>query len=509
VTAAVAAGAEAAPNRGFITVSVMMATVMQVIDTTIANVALPNMQGSFSATQDQMAWVLTSYIVAAAIATPPVGFLAGRFGRRRIFLIAVAGFTMTSMLCSAAGTIEQMVVFRLMQGTFGAALVPLSQAILLTTYPPEQRGKAMAMWAMGVMIGPILGPSLGGYLTEYYSWRWVFYINLPVGILAFLGILAFVPETERDVERPFDWYGFAYLSIAIGALQIMLDRGETQDWFSSTEILIEAVVAGLSLYMFFVHTWTAKRPFLEPAMFKDRNLSLGLVFIFIVGIVLLATLALLPPFLQSLLGYPVLLTGLVLAPTGVATMAATLVASRLMTRIDPRPLLAAGFLITAWSQWETSQFTAQVSTELIIYTGVLRGFGLGFLFSPLTTLTFATLAPQFHNYATSMFSLLRNLGSSIGVSVVMFMLAQSIQINHETLAAGITAFNPMFRVPAVASVYDLNSVAGLAALNAEITRQAALVGFLNDFRALTYLALLGIPLPFLLRRGPKQGRLRG
>lgn len=502
MTAAAATAADAAPNRGFITASVMLATVMQVIDTTIANVALPNMQGSFSATQDQMAWVLTSYIVAAAIATPPVGFLAGRFGRRRLFLIAVVGFTITSMMCSAATSIEQMVVFRLLQGTFGAALVPLSQSILLATYPPEQRGKAMAMWAMGVMIGPILGPSLGGYLTEYYSWRWVFYINLPVGILAFMGIVAFVPETERDVERPFDWYGFAYLSLAIGTLQIMLDRGETQDWFNSTEIIIEAVLAGLSFYMFLVHTLTAKRPFLEPAMFKDRNLSLGLVFIFIVGIVLLATLALLPPFLQSLLGFPVLLTGLVLAPTGVATMAGTLVASRLMNWFDARYLLSIGFLVTAWSQYETSLFTTDVSIELLIYTGVLRGFGLALLFSPLTTLTFATLAPQYHNYATSMFSLLRNLGSSIGVSVVVFMLAQSTQINHETLASGISAFNPIFQVPAVASVYDLNTTAGLAALNAEITRQAALVGYLNDFRALTYLALLAIPLPFFLRKAP-------
>jgi len=282
----------------------------------------------------------------------------------------------------------------------------------------------------------------------------------------------------------------------------MLDRGETQDWFSSTEILIEAVVAGLSFYMFIVHTLTAERPFLEPAMFKDRNLSIGLLFIFIVGVVLLATLALLPPFLQTLLGFPVLLTGLVLAPTGIATMAATLIAARLMSRYDARYLLSLGFLITGWSQWETSLFTADVSIELLIYTGVLRGLGLGFLFSPLTTLTFATLSPQYHNYATSMFSLLRNLGSSIGVSVVVFMLAQATQINHETMASGISVFNPIFRVPAVASVFDLNSATGLAALNAEITRQAALIGYLNDFRGLAWLTFVVFPLPFLLRRAP-------
>ena len=246
-------GAAAPVNRTLITVSVMLATIMQALDTTIANVALPHMQGSLSATQDQIAWVLTSYIVAAAIMTPPTGWLAARFGRKRLFLVAVTGFTLVSMLCGAATSLEQLVLFRLLQGAFGAALVPLSQAVLLDSYPRERHGRAMAMWGVGVMVGPILGPTLGGWLTEYYSWRWVFYINLPFGILALLGLLAFVPETERDRSRPFDFFGFALLSLAIGALQLMLDRGETKDWFASTEIIAEAVVAGLCLYLFLVH----------------------------------------------------------------------------------------------------------------------------------------------------------------------------------------------------------------------------------------------------------------
>jgi DHA2 family multidrug resistance protein len=493
------------PLRRLITFAVMLATVLQVIDTTIANVALPHMQGSFSATQDQMAWVLTSYIVAAAIMTPPIGYLADRFGRRRVFMVAVAGFTFTSMLCGVATSIEQMVGFRLMQGVFGAALVPLSQSTMLDTFPPEMRGKAMAMWAMGVMIGPILGPSLGGYLTEYYSWRWIFYINVPFGVLAFLGIAAFMPETDLDRERPFDWTGFAFLSLAIGALQMMLDRGESQDWFNSPEIIVEAALAGLSFYMFLVHTLTAARPFIDPAMFKDRNLTVGLCFIFVVGTVLLATLALMPPFMQTLLGYPVLLTGLVLAPSGVATLIAAQLASRLSSRIDSRILLGAGFLITAYSQWETAQFTTSVSVWLVTYVSILRGFGLGFLFMPLTAIAFATLAPQYRNYATALFSLMRNIGSSIGVSIVVFMLARSTQVNHATLVNWITPFNPVLQMPNVASVIDLSSPRSLAILNGAITRQAALIGYLNDFRVLTWLSLLVIPLLLLLRKPPRLG----
>ena len=293
--------AAAVPHRGMIVVSIMLATIMQALDTTIANVALPHMQGSLSATQEQISWVLTSYIVAAAIMTPPTGFLAARFGRKRLFLVAVACFTAASLLCGVAQTLPEMVAFRLLQGVFGAALVPLSQAVLLDTYPKEQHGSAMALWGLGVMVGPILGPTLGGYLTEVYNWRWVFLINLPFGIMAFLGILGFVPETTRDRERPFDFFGFAMLSLGIGALQLMLDRGETKGWFGSTEIVIEAAIAGLGLYLFIVQMTTAERPFLEPRLFKDRNLVVGLLFIFVVGIVLLATLALMPPFLQNLM----------------------------------------------------------------------------------------------------------------------------------------------------------------------------------------------------------------
>src|ERR1700692_2454998 len=271
-------------NRAAITVCVILATLMQALDTTIANVALPYMQGSVSATQDQIDWVLTSYIVAAAIMTPPTGFLASRFGLTRLFLVSIAGFPIASMLCGMAQSLVQIVLFRVLQGTFGAALVPLSQSVLLNIYPRERQGSAMAMWGVAVMAGPVLGPVLGGWLTEAYSWRYVFYINLPIGILAFLGMRVFLTDTARNPNEKLDWFGFGTLSLGIGALQVMLDRGEQLDWFGSGEIVIEAIIAASALYLFLAHTFTADEPFVRPALFRDRNFAAGMAFIFIVGV---------------------------------------------------------------------------------------------------------------------------------------------------------------------------------------------------------------------------------
>ena len=488
----------AARHRGLITASIMLATVMQALDTTIANVALPHMQGALSATLDQVGWVLTSYIIAAAIMTPPTGFLAARFGRKRVFVVAVSGFTLASMLCGAATSLEEMVAFRLLQGIFGAGLVPLSQAVLLDTYPRERHASAMALWGMGVMVGPVLGPTLGGYLTEVYNWRWVFYINLPFGLLALLGILSFVPETERDHARPMDWFGFALLSLAIGALQLMLDRGQTRDWFTSGEIVVESVLSALFLYMFVVHTLTARRPFLEPGLFRDRNFFIGLVFIFVVGIILLATLALLPPFLQNLMGYPVVTTGFVLAPRGVGTMIAMLLVGRLAGKVDPRIMILTGLSLTSISLWEMSQFTLQVDSWTIARTGATQGLGLGFIFVPLSTITFATLRPQWRTEGTAMFSLLRNIGSSIGISVMVTLLARNTQAGHALLGGNLTPFNSALQ--AVGPAWDPGTTAGALALNSVVTRQAAAIAYLGDFRMMMCVALLAIPLLTLLRK---------
>ena len=486
-------------HRGMITVSIMLATVMQALDTTIANVALPHMQGSLSAAQDQISWVLTSYIVAAAVATPLTGWISNRIGRKKLFLISVAGFTVASLLCGVAQSIGEMVLFRLLQGLFGAGLVPLSQAVLLDINPPERHGSAMAIWGAGIMVGPILGPTLGGYLTELYNWRWVFLINLPVGLVAFLGIVTFVTETKSSGKRQFDLFGFAMLAIAIGAFQLMLDRGELKDWFSSGEIITEAAVAGLAFYLFLAHSLTASRPFLEMELFRDRNFSVGLVFIFIVGIILLATMALLPPKLQNLMGYPVITTGLVLAPRGVGTMIAMLIVGRLVNRIDARLLIFVGLMLTAGSLYDMTGFSLDIGTSDLVRTGITQGLGLGFIFVPLSTLTFSTLQARLRTDATALYSLVRNLGSSVGISIVVALLSQNTQINHAELASNVTPFNKVFHLPGVPAIWNLANPAGLAAFDMEVNRQAAMIAYIDDFKLMMIVTLLAVPLLMLLR----------
>jgi len=497
-------GGTAPKHVALLTLCVMLATIMQALDTTIANVALPYMQGSLSATTDQINWVLTSYIVAAAIATPVTGFLEARLGRKRLFQIAVAGFTAASVLCGIATSLPEMVLFRLLQGLFGASLVPLSQAVLLDSYPKEKHGSAMAMWGVGVMVGPILGPTLGGWLTEFYNWRWVFYINLPVGIVTFLGLSAYLSETRISKVR-LDWFGFAMLGIAIGSFQMMLDRGEQIDWFSSTEIVIEAVLATLAFYLFLVQTFTVKEPFIDPRIFRDRNFAVGLCFIFVVGIILLASLALITPYLQNLMGYPVITAGMVLAPRGMGTMVAMIIVGRIIGRVDPRVLLAAGLLITAAVLWEMTLFTPSVSEWTLIRTGVLQGMGLGFMFVPLSTITFATLPAHLRTQGTALYSLMRNLGSSIGISLVIFLLTRNIQIVHAELAGHVTPFNDALGQVGPSHFWNMATVAGRAALNAEVTKQASVVAYANDFKLMMLVALAALPLVFLLRKAKAQG----
>lgn len=489
-------------RRGFVTLAVMLATTMQALDTTIANVALPHMQGALGVSQDQTGWVLTSYIVAAAICMPLTGFLAARLGRKRLFVGAVIGFTLTSMLCGAAQGIEQMVLFRLLQGVFGACLVPLSQAVLLDTWPRERHASAMALWGVGVMVGPILGPTLGGWLTEFYDWRWVFYINLPFGLLAWFGLAAFVRETPVDRTRRFDLLGFALLSLGLGALQMMLDRGESLDWFASPEVVCEGLLAGLALYLFVAHICTCEQPFIEPGLFRDRNFSVGLLFIFMIGMILLATMALLPPFMQNLMGYPVLDVGQLLAPRGVGTMLAMMAVGRLAGRVDVRRLIFLGLALTSLSLWEMTGFTAEVSGWDIVRSGFVQGLGLGLIFVPLSTLTFATLAPRYRTEGTALFSLMRNIGSSIGIAVVIGYLAQRTQANHAAFADYLTPFSLAFRQAGEAGVYDLGTAQGLAALNGEVTRQALTLAYLQDFRLMMFITLATVPLLLLLRAPP-------
>src|ERR1700681_4402269 len=428
--AAVGGGTTRAPHRVLITLSVMLASIMQALDNTIANVALPRIQGSLSATQDQMAWVLTSYIIAAAIMTPLSGWLAGQIGRKRVFLFSVVGFTIASALCGLAQSLPEIVLARLMQGLCGAALVPMSQAVLLDINPPQNHAKAMAIWVMGVTLGPILGPALGGWLTENYDWRWVFYINVPFGVLAFLGILSFLPEAAIRKSR-FDFFGFTALSLAIAALQIMLDRGQLKDWFGSTEIWIEATVAAVAFYLFVIHMLTTtQQRFVSPALFKDRNFLTGNVFIFIVGMVLFATLALLPPLLQDLLNYPVVTTGLVTAPRGVGTLVAMFIVGRMMGKIDIRLIIGTGFALTAVASWQMTGFDLQMDSAIVVWSGLAQGLGTGLVYVPLAAAAFATLTPALRNEGTAIFSLIRTLGGSIGISMVNTLMPGNTQVLH-------------------------------------------------------------------------------
>ncbi|SDD68933.1 DHA2 family efflux MFS transporter permease subunit [Belnapia rosea] len=491
------------PHRGIITVCAMVATLMQALDGTIANVALPYMQGGLAATSDQITWVLTSYITAAAILTAPVGFLVTRFGRRAVFLASVGGFTLASVACGAAQSLEQMVLFRLLQGAFGAALVPLSQSTMLDIYPPEQRGSAMAIWGMGVMVGPILGPTLGGYLTENLNWRWVFYVNLPFGLLALLGLLFFLPKGEQQSGRRFDWLGFGVLALGVGALQIMLDRGELLNWFGSTEIIVEAVLAGLGLYLFLVHMATAERPFIPPRIFRNRNFAAGLGIMFAVGVILFATSALLAPYLQTLGNYPVFTAGLAMAPRGLGTMAAMFIAGRLASRVDPRKVMAFGVLVLAWTLWDMTGWTPDVSMTTLVTTTILQGVGLGFVFIPLNLVAFATLDPALRTDGASLISLLRNLGSAIGISAMAAMLTRNTQIAHADMAMHISPLNRVFDYPAIHHWWNPATIPGASLLNQEVTRQASIIAYMNDFWLLMVLALGMLALLPLMKRPPK------
>ncbi|GAC1346145.1 MAG: DHA2 family efflux MFS transporter permease subunit [Acetobacteraceae bacterium] len=491
------------PNRTIITICAMAATLMQALDSTIANVALPYMQGSLSAISDQITWVLTSYIVAAAIMTAPVGWLSARFGRKPLFITCLIGFTVASMLCGVAQSLEQMVLFRLLQGVFGAALVPLSQSTMLDIYPPEQRGYAMALWGVGVMVGPILGPTLGGYLTDLYNWRFVFYVNLPFGVLATVGLMLFLPGTTAKSSLRFDWLGFGVLALGLGSFQLMLDRGQDQDWFSSREIVVEAVLAGLGLYLFVVHLLTAEKPFIAPALFRDRNFSASLAVMFSVGLLLLATSALLAPWLQILAGYPVAAAGLVLAPRGFGTMAAMLISGRMASRMDPRLLMALGIALLSYSLWIQLGWTPDVDRWTVIGSTIIQGAGLGFVFIPLQIIAFGTLAPSLRTDAASLISLMRNVGSAVGVSATSALLAHNSQAIHADLAAHITPFNPILHgaaSTAIRRLLDPTTAKGAAYLDGLINQQAAIIAYLDDFKAMLIVTAPAVLLLFLMRR---------
>lgn len=480
----------------------MAGTLMQALDSTIANVALPHMQGDMAASRDQITWVLTSYIVASAIMTAPVGWLASRFGRKRLAIVALTGFTVTSMMCGAALSLNQMILFRLLQGAFGAALSPLSQSIMLDLYPPQKRGSVMAIWGMGVMVGPILGPTLGGYLTDIYSWRWVFYVNVPFGIAAVTGIWLFLRDTHRDTSLRFDWMGFAVLGIGLGALQLMFDRGSTKDWFNSQEIVIEAVLGGLGIYLFLVHMFTSDKPFIPKEIFKDRNFDSSLVLMLVLGMVMLASSALLPPYLQNLGGYTVTDTGLLMAPRGIGTMFAMLFAGRMAMRFDPRYIMSFGMVLLLWSMWEMSRWTPDIAPWSLISTTFVQGIGMGAVFVPMNLVGFATLSPIYRTDGSALVNLIRNVGSAFGISITTTVLAEGVQTAHAQMAEYINPFNRALTVNAPSLMWNPQLPFGVEQVNQVVNYNAQVVAYANDFLFMFIISVPALIVVLLMKRPP-------
>ena len=485
-------------RRNMVTICAMTATIMQALDTTIANVALPYMQGSLSASQDQINWVLTSYIVAAAIMTAPVGWIANRFGRKRIFILCSGGFTIASVLCGLAQDINQMVLFRLLQGVFGAALVPLSQAVMLDTYALHERAKAMSIWGMGVMMGPIMGPSLGAWLTETYSWHWVFFVNFPFGFFTVLGLLVFMDETKKDINLRFDWFGFTALAIAIGSLQLALDRGEQLGWLESNEIIAEFIVSAIGFYYFFAHSLTTSRPFIRFELFKDRNFVTGCVFMAVMGLVLYSTMALSSPYLQTVIGYPIITAGALLASRGCGTFVAMMLVGRMMRYFEARTLIIAGLGLTAFSLFYMTGWTDQTSEQEIVTVTIVQGFGFGLVFVPLSTVAFLTLANHLRTDGTSMLTLMRNVASSIGISVVIAQLTEGARRAYAVLNENVTPFNHAMQMPDVAGMINMSTDKGRAMADVMIGLQAQIIAFSRDYQLVMVFILASIPLALMI-----------
>jgi DHA2 family multidrug resistance protein len=492
------ASAKDIENRRPITAALMLATLMNTLDSTIANVALPHIQGSVSAAQDQITWVLTSYIIATGLMTPLSGWLAQKIGRKRMFLYSIVGFTIASMLCGIATSLPEIVIFRLLQGVAGASMMPLSQSVMLDLYPQRQIPQVMAIWSSAVILGPIVGPAIGGYLTENFSWRWVFYINVPIGILAFVGLNFFMDRDEGGRERPFDFLGFGALVTFIAGLQLMLDRGPSQDWFSSKEIWVEATMAAVGFWVFLVQTLTTEHPFFHRDLAKDRNFVTTTVFGFLTGGLLFSSSALLPSMMQNLMGYSALQSGYASMPRGLGSLLAFLCVPFLLGRFGARPVLFAGLCISIAAFWQMSRFDLSMTAGPIMISGLIQGLGTGLLFAPLTTLAYATLSPVHRTEGTVLSTMARSLGSSVGISVMQAGLINQTAMAHSVLAEHVQPSDPVYMSVNPVFLNPLDPL-GVQLLNGEVTRQAGMIAYDAMFGLMIFLVIGMIPLLLLLR----------
>lgn len=493
-------------RRLALTIVVMTATLMQVLDSTIANVALPHMQASLGAAPDTISWVLTSYIVAAAVTTPTTGWLEAKIGRRNLLLVAVAGFTAASILCGISTSLQMMVMSRLLQGVFGAFMGPLSQAIMLDIYPAEERPKAMSIWGMGVMVGPIVGPVLGGILTDAYNWRWVFFVNVPVGIAGFAGLLALMPRT-RIKPLPFDAIGFALVALALASLQLMLDRGSQLDWFASTEIVIEAATGAAMAWMFAIHMLKSKNAIIPLELFKDRNFLIANIFFMVVMGVLISAAALLPPMLQVLFGYDTTTAGLLIMPRGISMMIAMFLIGKIGNKVDARLVVAAGMLLIVWAQWIMSGFSLEMDQRPVIVSGFIQGFGLGLIMMPLNLLAFSTIPQHLRTSGAAVWNLSRNIGGSIAISLFSALAVRNVQISHADLAAELTVNRIPFLSGGLIETTGINSTDVLRLLDQEVNRQSTMISYIDNFWLMMILTLALLPLTLVLRPQNKDEKI--
>lgn len=489
------------PIRNMIALSIMAAAIMNQIDSTIANVALPHMQGTTSSSREQITWVLTSYIIAMAIATPLTGWLADRYGRKRVLMVSVLSFTVASGLCGISINLNELIAFRILQGVAGASLLPMAQVVLMDVNPPEERGRSMAVFGLGFIMGPLAGPLLGGWLTQNFSWHWVFLINLPIGVLAFLGISTFLPDYREETHRPFDLFGFALLVLGIGAFQLMLDRGQMLDWFDSTEICVTAGISALALYLFAVHVKTTAHPFVRLEIFADRNFTVCTALGFFVGVLMFGTMSLVPPMLAGLFGQPIMRVGIAMAPRGFGTFCATMFVGRMVGKVDTRLLVLFGLLVCGVSSMMLASMSLASDNVVVLTAGFVSGFAMSFLFVPLSSTTFSTLPRHYMNEASAVSTLIRYMGSAAGISIVQLAITRNEAQVQSRLTEGLTPDNPV--VSLALPDMDLSSVEGAGRMVGEATRQAMMVAYIDTFWILGVMCVLATPLVLFLRRTTK------
>jgi DHA2 family multidrug resistance protein len=503
-------------NPWLVAISVMFATFMEVLDTTVVNVSLPHIASSMAATTEEATWTLTSYLVANAIVLPMTGWLASTFGRKRLLMLSTAGFTLSSFLCGAAPNLASLVMFRVIQGATGGALQPLSQAVLLESFKPDDRGKAMGFWGLGVVVAPILGPVFGGWLTENYSWRWIFYINLPVGIVSLLMTRLFVfdPPYLRRESQGIDYWGMGMLVVGIGALQYVLDKGQQADWFASTAIVTLLVIAVVALVALVIHQLSVRHPIIDLRLFKDRSYATGVFLMTVLGFVLYGSLVLLPVMLQTLFGYSSLEAGKAMAPRGVGSLLVMPIVGYLTALIDPRKMLAIGLAIGGVTLLWLGQLNLNAGYWDIFWPQFLQGVGMALLFVPLTTVAMASISPTRMGYATSLFNLMRNLGGSIGIAITATILQRQRQVIGATLGAHVSAYDPVtqsmfdqIRNGMIAGGADVVTATQRAyiVLHGMLMQQASMVSFVMLFRLLGLIFLLMLPLVLLMKKSRSRG----